>query len=60
MKKNQNQNLQDIILVQMYEIMDSNAFSIELFDFLLNFFQRCVDLGKNLKMKFISFHLDKV
>jgi hypothetical protein len=60
MKKKKIKNLQGIILVQMYEIMDSNAFSIKLFDFLLNFFQRCVDLGKTLRMKFISFHLDKV
>jgi hypothetical protein len=53
-------NLQDIIVVQMYEIMkiqihfQSNYLTFGLKNFI------DVDLGKSLGMKFIYFHLDKV
>jgi hypothetical protein len=59
--KKKKTNLQDIILVQMYEIAKIQMhFQSNYFIFLLNFFSTCVNLGKILRMKFIYFHLDKV
>jgi hypothetical protein len=55
------QNLQDIIVVLMYEIVKIEMdFQSNYLTFWFKFFHRCVDLGKILSMKPIYFHLDKV
>jgi hypothetical protein len=43
----------EIVKIQMH-------FQSDLLIFLLNFVDRCVDLGKTFKKKIISFHLDQV
>ncbi len=55
------EKLQDIIVVQMYEIVKIQMHfqSIYLIFFFI-FFNKCVDLGKFLINEIIYFHLDKV
>ncbi len=52
--------LQDIIIVQMYEIMKIQMHNQSTWYFCFKFFYRFVDLEKSLRMKIIYFHLDKV
>jgi hypothetical protein len=55
-EKKEEENLQDITLVQMYEIVKIQMhFQSNSFIFLLNCFCRCVDLGKKIKTEIYFF-----
>jgi len=60
MKKNK--NLQDIIVViQMHEIVKIQMhFRSYYLIFWFNFLNKCLDIGKKIRMKFIYFHLHKI
>jgi hypothetical protein len=56
MEKKKKKNLQDILLVQMYEIVKIQMhFQSNNFIFLLNFFYKCVDFFKKFKNEIYLF-----
>jgi hypothetical protein len=53
-------SLQDITIIQMYEIVKIQIHFQSNYLIFLFFFNRCVNLGKRIMNEMYYFHLDKV